>query len=154
MAAVAEYEFFEQGREVMDSLGIVPPAEFVCDGRFHTCGTVGKERGTDGRYLIHYDNFPVGICINWRTDERATWTCKREKEWSGKERKAYQERIQRLQQQAQDEQTQKWEKTARVAEYVWNKSQLAHDSHPYLQRKKVPAYGLRLASGNRLVFCS
>ena len=70
---------------------------------------------------------------------------------NGLARKAYQERIQRLQQQAQVEQTQKWEKTARVAEYVWNKSQLAHDSHPYLQRKKVPAYGLRLASGNRLV---
>lgn len=151
MAAVAEYDFFEQGREVMDSLGIVPPAEFVCDGRFHTCGTVGKERGTDGRYLIHYDNFPVGICINWRTDERATWTAKRERELTGKEKSAYRERVQRLKEQAHAEQTRKWEKTARTAEYVWSKCQQAQDTHPYLQRKKVPAYGLRLASGNRLV---
>ena len=151
MAAFSERDFFEQGKEVMLSLSIVPPDEFICDGKLHTCGTLGKEKGTDARYLIHLDGMPVGFCMNWRTDERATWTSKREKELTQRERKVYLERTKLLKQQAQEDQAQRWAHAARIAKNIWDNCPQAPDHHPYLLRKQVPADCLRMDGDNRLV---
>lgn len=89
------------------------------DGVLHRCGVSGKEQGADGAYKAFLDA-PASIWWkNWRTGDEGSWCGK-----SGKDMTA-----------------------AELAGKLWEAAHAATDAHPYLARKEVPAFGLRLARG-------
>ena len=121
------------------------------DGLLHRCGTTDRPRRKDGAYKAFQD-VPASIWWkNWRTGDEGTWTARPEKELPTAERKALHERIRVIRTHNEAEQARRWQVAAKLAISIWNHARPAEDSHPYLQRKEVPAIGLRQTEDGRLI---
>ena len=121
------------------------------DGLLHRCGTADRPHRKDGAYKAFLDT-PASIWWkNWRTGDEGTWTYKPEKELTAAERDALRERIRAIKAHKETEQNRRWQAAAKLAASIWNCSRNAGDNHPYLQRKEVPAIGLRQTEDGRLI---
>lgn len=121
------------------------------DGLLHRCGTADRPPRKDGAYKAFLDA-PASIWWkNWRTGDEGTWTYKPDKELTAAEREALRERIRAIRVQREAEQLRRWQVAAKLAASIWNRSRTAGDDHPYLQRKEVPAIGLRQTEDGRLI---
>ena len=121
------------------------------DGLLHRCGTADRPHRRDGAYKAFLDT-PASIWWkNWRTGDEGTWTYKPEKELTAAERDALRERIRAIKAHKETEQNRRWQAAAKLAASIWNCSRNAGDDHPYLQRKGVPAIGLRRTKDGRLI---
>lgn len=121
------------------------------DGKLHRCSTADKPRGKDGAYRIHLDAPACCWWKNWRTGEEGTLQGKPDKDLSPAERKALRERIAAARKDAEEEQATRWAASANLARKIWDKAGSASDTHPYLQRKQVPALGGIRQMGEQLV---
>ena len=123
----------------------------LADGLLHRCGTTDRPHRKDGAYKAFLDA-PASIWWkNWRTGNEGTWTARPEKEFSAVQRKALQERLAAAKADTMAEQERRWKAAAKLAASIWNRSRTAEDDHPYLQRKEVPAIGLRQTDDGRLI---
>ena len=114
------------------------------DGLLHRCGVLDKPRGTDGAYKAFLDD-PASIWWkNWRTGDEGSWCGKSGKDMTTAEREALKARIAEAKEAAAKEQAERWAKAAELAGKLWEAAHAATDDHPYLQRKEVPSYGLRM----------
>lgn len=121
------------------------------DGLLHRCGTADRPHRRDGAYKAFLDT-PASIWWkNWRTGDEGTWTYKPEKELTAAERDALRERIRAIRADKETEQTRRWQAAATLAASIWNHALPADDGHLYLQRKEVPAIGLRRTKDGRLI---
>ena len=121
------------------------------DGLLHRCGTADRPHRRAGAYKAFLDT-PASIWWkNWRTGDEGTWTYKPEKELTAAERDALRERIRAIKAHKETEQNRRWQAAAKLAASIWNCSRNAGDDHPYLQRKGVPAIGLRRTKDGRLI---
>lgn len=109
------------------------------DGHLHRCGTTDRPRGKDGSYRIHLDAPACCWWKNWRTDDEGSRTTKPDKDLTLAERKALRERIAAARKEAEEEQATRWAASAKLARTIWDAAGSASDTHPYLQRKGVPA---------------
>ena len=123
----------------------------LADGLLHRCGTTNRPHRKDGAYKAFLDA-PASIWWkNWRTGDEGTWTVRPEREFSAAQRKALHERIQVIRAHNEAEQDRRWKAAAKLAASIWNRSRTTGDDHPYLQRKEVPAIGLRQTEDGRLI---
>ena len=128
--------------ECLRSAGLEVEA-ILADGLLHRCGTTDRPHRKDGAYKAFLD-VPASIWWkNWRTGDEGTWTARPEKELTAAQRKALHERIRAIRAHNEAEQARRWQAAAKLAISIWNHARPAGDDHPYLQRKKVPAIGLR-----------
>ena len=67
------------------------------------------------------------------------------------QRKALHERIRAIRAHNEAEQARRWQAAAKLAISIWNHASPVGDNHPYLQRKEVPAIGLRQTEDGRLI---
>lgn len=123
----------------------------LADGLLHRCGTTDRPHRKDGAYKAFLDA-PASIWWkNWRTGDEGTWTARPEKELTAAQRKALHERIRVIRTHNEAEQERRWQAAAKLAASIWNCSRTAENDHPYLQRKEVPAIGLRQTEDGRLL---
>lgn len=121
------------------------------DGLLHRCGTTDRPHRKDGAYKAFLD-VPASIWWkNWRTGDEGTWTARPEREFSAAQRKALHERLAAAKADTKAEQERRWQAAAKLAISIWNHARPAEDTHPYLQRKEVPAIGLRQTEDGRLI---
>ena len=121
------------------------------DGLLHRCGTTDRPRRRDGAYKAFLDT-PASIWWkNWRTGDGGTWTARPEREFSAAQRKALHERLAAAKADTKAEQERRWKAAATLAISIWNHASPVGDNHPYLQRKEVPAIGLRQTEDGRLI---
>lgn len=121
------------------------------DGILHRCGVADKPNGLDGSYKCFLDA-PASIWWkNWPTGEEGTWCGVSNVDMTAAERKALKARIAEAKEAARKEQAERHAKAAELAGKLWEAAHAATDAHPYLTRKEVPAFGLRLARDGRLV---
>lgn len=121
------------------------------DGLLHRCGVLDKPSGTDGAYKAFLDA-PASIWWkNWRTGEEGSWCGVSGKDMTAAEREALKARIAEAKEAAAKEQAGRWAKAAELAGRLREAAHAATDAHPYLARKEVPAFGLRLAQDGRLM---
>ena len=121
------------------------------DGLLHRCGTTDRPHRKDGAYKAFMDA-PASIWWkNWRTGDEGTWTYKPERELTTAQRKALHERLAAAKADTKAEQERRWKAAAKLAASIWNCSRTAEDNHPYLERKEVPAIGLRQMEDGRLI---
>lgn len=137
-------------RDAMASNGIDLQAEIIPDGRFHRFRPNGS-RNPDGWYVLHGDGIPAGSYGNWKTGESFTWCMKKQSELSPKERVEFRQRIEQQSRAREAEQARIYEQAARKAEWIWKTATPATEDHPYLKRKQVKAFGLRIAKDKRLI---
>ncbi len=121
------------------------------DGLLHRCGVLDKPSGADGAYKAFLDA-PASIWWrNWRTGEEGSWCGVSGKDMTAAEREALKARIAEAKEAAAKEQAGRWAKAAELAGRLQEAAHAATDAHPYLARKEVPAFGLRLAQDGRLM---
>ncbi len=140
----------EQFREAMAAANIECAVEIVPDGKLHRFKPNGG-RNPDGWYCLHGDGIPAGSFGNWKTGQSFTWCQKKQSELSPEERKAYQQRIEQQKQAREAEEKRTHEQAAEKAKWIWDHSTPATEDHPYLQKKQVKPYGLRIAKDGRLI---
>ncbi len=145
-------DFIQDCRDTMVNAGLVPPADLITDGTLNRCGTVGKEFGQDGSYVVHLDNgVPTLWFENHRTGVSDTFTAKTKSSMTPTEYKAYADRMATMKEQRKQEQEAQYAKAAQEAQSIWNSASTASNDYPYLARKGVPSYGLRMATDGRLL---
>lgn len=121
------------------------------DGLLHRCGTTDRPHRKDGAYKAFMDA-PASIWWkNWRTGDEGTWTYKPERELTTAQRKALHERLAAAKADTKAEQERRWKAAAKLTASIWNRSRTAGADHSYLQRKEVPAIGLRQTEDGRLI---
>ncbi len=131
----------------MEAKGITPPDKIIADGKIHRFATNGKKDDDSGWYVLHGDGIPAGAFGCWRSDIRQTWCAGKLEAMTDQERTAYRKRMEAIRWQREEDEKQRYTKAAKWAQQIWNAAKPASNSHPYLQRKGVPAHKLRLYRG-------
>ena len=139
-------------RQVLESFhaacvarGLLLASEPRADGEWHQCGVEGKPHGKSGRYRLHLDGIPAGaICnhtdglgtVSWRYDRPVTMTAD--------EAVAHHANMVAAAAAREEERARKREAVALASDERWDASVAAPHDHPYLLRKQVRSYGLRV----------
>ena len=118
------------------------------DGDLHRVSVEGDTGKTQsGAYVFHSDGVPSGFIENHKTGERTSWCSKESSQLTDAERQANSLRIESSKRQRQEQEIAKHDNTARVLQEKWPNLSMATNEHPYLKRKGVDVYGLRLLTG-------
>ncbi|NDY55202.1 DUF3987 domain-containing protein [Desulfovibrio sulfodismutans] len=138
-------------REELKSGGLVLD-EIIADGKLHRCGTVGKERGKDGAYVLHADPPMSGWWQNYRTGESGKWTDRHLHPMSITEKDRLQTSVAVAQNARREESSRLHAKAKETAFRIWEKADPVPLNHPYLARKGVMPLGdIRMAHDGRLI---
>lgn len=141
-------EFRDRLREAGLDLNSALP---IMDGTLHRVPIIGRPNARDGVYKGYSDGLPAGWFQNHVSGETGTW------KYSG--HKLSSEDLAKLREislqnkaQKQKERKEEYERAAKRCYAVWMNARIATDDHPYLERKGVSAFGLKMDEhGNLLV---
>jgi putative DNA primase/helicase len=142
----------EQGFiEAMAKRGLVQPkGGIVADGKIHRCDTTSRNGEGDGSYCLHLDNGPPAGWFQNHQDGKVADKWSQSRPMSLEERQLLKNTQRQLAEERKAQQERDRAAAAERARSIWQACPPAPDDHPYLVRKGVPSYGLRL-SGNHLV---
>jgi phage/plasmid primase-like uncharacterized protein len=146
-AQIPEFEAF------IRSHGFQPPAS-IHPGRFHRFPT-SEKRGDLAGYAKLFADCEGGIVGDFRSGEQWIWQAKRDKGVSETDRRAWRERLELEQHEAEAERERAYQAAAQNAARIWAAAAAAPAAHEYLTRKGVQPYGLKLAKDGALIvpFC-
>jgi phage/plasmid primase-like uncharacterized protein/replicative DNA helicase len=137
--------------EAMARRGILPPRELRGDGEYHRTDVDGKHGKNDASYKLYMDGIPAGGFQNHRDGLGWESWCSRDKNtMSDAERVENDARIAALKKDRAERDEKEHAQAAEQARRIWDTAQPVFD-HPYLSRKGVQSYGLRVAEDGRLV---
>lgn len=125
--------------------------KIIADGHIHRCPVEGRPNGLDGSYKAHLDR-PASIWwCNWVTGDTGTWT-EKIAPLSKEQREAMRQNIQALKAAYESRRVNAQSAAAKAASIILRDTLQASDSHPYLQKKKVPAfYGVHEGTHGELI---
>jgi putative DNA primase/helicase len=119
------------------------------DGRFHVADLADDPRGkNDGRIKVFTDR-QGGLVWNHKSGERKVFFVNDSRGSGQAISPAERQRIQAEQQKRQAELLAGQNKAELRAQSIWRAAQPAPDDHPYLLRKEVKPYGLRVTTWQR-----
>jgi putative DNA primase/helicase len=136
----------EQFKAAMARRGLVPPKQFVADGKLHRCNTKAKNGRGDGSYLLHIDGtIPAGGFQNWQASLRwENWRFDPGRELTAAERDEIKRKAEAATKQRDQMKVRKQARVAAKAARLWEAS-VECKGHPYLARKNMSApFGARL----------
>jgi putative DNA primase/helicase len=134
-------------RNVMRAAGIEPPAEITADGELHRFRVeADKARTCNGWYVLHVDGVPAGAFGSWKLGVTHNWCAKDKASLSYAERGEVSARQNNIKRQREAELTDRHTEARGKALSIWRIAQLV-ESHPYLSKKRVCAYGIRQYKG-------
>ena len=151
MRSVNQTSIVDQFRAALEHAGIEPPAAILDDGELHRFPTNGKAADDSGWYVLHGDGIPAGAFGDWRTGGTHTFRADIGRELTREELDAHRVRLARIRAERDAEREREHAANAARAAEIWESAELATDAHPYLQRKRVKAHGLRLHRGALVV---
>ena len=121
------------------------------DGMMHRCGTLAKPSGKDGAYIGHTD-FPASVWWqNWQTGEEGTYCPVKQSRMTAAEWDILKKQIAEDRARCKVDKERQHAKAAETAATRWNEAGDAPDTHPYLERKGVRSYRLRLWGDQLLI---
>lgn len=119
--------------------------DLIGDGALHRYRVDGDKAGSlNGWYVLHLDSQPFAVFGSWKTGQSCTWTAHRPETMSPAERAALAARMAEVKRARSAEQASVQAEAAIRAARLWRKSRPATSQHPYLVRKCVQAYGIRV----------
>ena len=125
-------------------LAMLKPA-LIGDGVLHRYRVEGDKAGSlNGWYVLHLDCQPYGVFGSWKVDGSFTWTASRPESMTPAERAALAVRRAEAKRARDAEQAAVQAEAAIRAARLWRKSRPATNQHPYLAKKSVQAYGVRV----------
>lgn len=114
------------------------------DGKLTRYRVEGDKAGSrNGWAVLHDGPEPFGAFGSWKTGESHTWRGTPTKPLTPAERAATAQRIQATRQAHAQAQEQVHAEARTRAQKLWRTAHPATNDHPYLQRKRVPAIGIR-----------
>ena len=142
-----------QAREaILEKIGSAPD-EVCLDGekihRFKVEGDKGADKS--GWYIFFGNGLPAGAFGNWRTGETHTWHAYRTEPMTDEDSAAIEEKYRRAREARDNEAKARHALAAETCKEIWADAPEATDEHPYLQRKQVKSYGLRVTGDGRLI---
>ncbi len=140
----------EQFRDAIQSAGLIAPADITPDGKLRRFSSSGKKTDDAGWYVLYGDGIPAGSYGDWRTGISQSWRADVGRALSPQEETAHQVRIEAMRREREAEDARRHEAARRDAETVWQAAKPVTD-HPYLTRKGVQSYGLRVGHDGRLI---
>lgn len=137
-----------QFRQAAEARGLQLPDHLDADGKLHRCELRDGPKGRkDGAYLLHLDGVPAGGFQNFKDGlDWENWRADIGRQLTPEEEAAHRARTEAQRAAREAEAKAKRDKARRKANAIWNGAKPAPDDHPYLLRKGVPAYGLRVGS--------
>ena len=142
----------DQFRAALRARDIVPPEPIVADGRLHRCHAAGRGGRGDAAYLLHLDGIPAGGLENWRDGLGwQTWRCEPARALTDAERQALHERTQAARAERDRDTAARHAAARATADRLWAAAAPAPADHPYLARKTVQPFRLRVWHGVLLV---
>jgi phage/plasmid primase-like uncharacterized protein len=142
----------DQFRAALRARDIVPPEPIVADGRLHRCHAAGRNGRGDAAYLLHLDGIPAGGLENWRDGLGwQTWRCELSRALTDGERHTLQKRSRAAQAERDRESADRHAAARATAARLWAAAAPALAGHPYLARKGVQPFGVRVWRGVLLV---
>ncbi len=135
-----------QFRTAAEARGLYLPDRIDADGKLHRCDLANGPKGkNDGAYLLHLDGIPAGGFQNFRDGlDWENWRADIGRQLTPEEETAARARTEAQRAEREAEAKAKRDKARRKANAIWNGAKPAPDDHPYLQRKGVPSFGLRV----------
>ncbi len=131
--------------------GITPPKSVFPDGEIHRFSTNGDRNGeVAGWYILFPEDPPAGAFGDWRQDISQKWCSIDIKKLPTGQRKNFEKRISRLKNEQEKKQRQMHAKAAEKAKRIWQQAKPVK-SHPYLKKKQVGAYGIKIWNGKLVV---
>ena len=137
-----------QFRTAAEARGLRLPDRIDADGKLHRCELQDGPKGkNDGAYLLHLDGVPAGGFQNFKDGrDWENWRADIGRSLTPEEEAANRARLEAQRAAREAEAKAKREKARRKAHALWNSAKPAPDDHPYLQRKGVPSFGLRVGT--------
>ncbi|MCK0507373.1 toprim domain-containing protein [Aromatoleum anaerobium] len=135
-------------RQAAEARGLFLPDRIDADGKLHRCDVTGGAKGKkDGAYLLHLDGVPAGGFENHRDGLGwETWKADIGRRLTPEEEAAQRRIIEAQQAEREAEAKAKRDKARKRAHGLWNSAKPAPEDHPYLVRKGVAPWGLRVGS--------
>lgn len=133
-------------QDAMASAGLRPhkPLDLIPDGRILRFRLVGDKSGSrNGWVVLHDGPMLFGAFGSWKTSESHTWREATSKPLTPAERADIQRRTQAMRQAHALEREAVQAEARAKAQRLWARAKPATNAHPYLERKRVNAYGLR-----------
>ena len=114
------------------------------EGRIERFRPQGDKAGTLNAWIVWHST-PVESAVfgSWKDGIQRIWRASTNERLTAAERAEQQRKYRAAQQARIEEEARVRAEAAARAEKLWNSARPANNDHPYLQRKKVPAYGLR-----------
>ena len=139
-----------QFRDAIQSAGMIPPADIEPDGKLRRFSSNGKKGDDSGWYVLHGDSIPAGSFGDWRTGISQSWRADIGRPLSPQEETAHRARIEAMRREREAEEVRRHEEAQRQAKAIWQAAKPV-TAHPYLVRKGVPSYGLRVKDGRLVI---
>lgn len=133
-------------QDAMALAGLAPfkPIDILADGKVQRFRGPGDKAGARNCWVVVNDGPEAfGAFGSWRTGETHTWRAAASKPLTPAEKAAMTERMKAMRL-AQAQALEAVHAEARTrAEKLWRLAHPANNDHPYLQRKQIPAIGIR-----------
>lgn len=144
-----EFQVIDQFLQAMADAGVKCNSQIIADGQRHRFKVDGDKHGTSGFYTLYMDSIPAGSFGCWKRGISATWCSKDLKTLMPDEKAAYFKRMEDDRLARQKEEKKRHDEAAKKANELWEFATPADNSHPYLVRKGVKSYGLKLATWHK-----
>jgi putative DNA primase/helicase len=145
----------EKFRRRMAHEGIVTDEQIIPDGGLHRFHVNGDKAGIkDGFYALHSINdVYVGMFGWWRhnSGEHITWCSEHKEDISLEEGRVFSDQVKKSKLLHEVERKKRHSEAREIAKRIWNESKLATDDHPYLVKKRVKAFGVRVSADDKLI---
>jgi putative DNA primase/helicase len=136
----------------MQNAGIEPPAEIIADSILHRFTIQGdKARSSNGWYVLHGDDLAAGAFGCWKRGLSETWCSKSHQSMTPAEKTACTAKMETIKRQRKEEQERIQTECRTWCADAWTKAEYATNENPYLKRKTVNAYGLKLFEDDLII---
>jgi putative DNA primase/helicase len=142
-------DYIEQFRTAIAGTGLPAPDEVVADKEIHRYSTNGKPKDDSGWYILHSDGIPAGSFGCWRLDRKFSWCAKNASDMTAPEQEDHRRKMDAIRLKREADTAIRQQQAGETAAAKWAGASEAH-THPYLTRKGVKSYGLKI-DGSRLL---
>lgn len=141
---------FPQFLDAMRAAGLEPPGA-IEPGRLYRFPGAGKRDGNTAGWCKLFDDGLGGCFGDWSSGLSENWQAKRDKPFSPAEWEAFKRHVAETQAQAEVERKARQADAAAKAAKIWDRATPAPADHPYLVRKRIQGYGVRLHNGGLVI---
>jgi len=137
----------EQFRAAMRERGIDVRETIIPDGVLHRVHVEGDRRGSETAwYILFADEHANGKFGCWKRYGRDSfsWSSGESQEWTPEQKREWHDKMERQRLEREQAETERHLATAERAQQIIDSAEDADDNHPYLKRKNVKAYGIKV----------